>query len=171
MLRPAATEYAPFYATYVDLVTEDDTVAALAVQLDEVTALLQPVPEATGNVAHPPYTWTVKDVVSHLIDGERVFAYRALRFARNDATPLAGFEENGYAQAARANDTPLADLVDEFAALRRANVLLFRRLPAEAWSRGGVASDNFVTVRALAAIMIGHVRHHANILKKRLAVG
>lgn len=171
MQRPATTEYAPFYATYVNLVTEDDTVAALATQLDEVTALLQPVSEAEGNVAHSPYTWTVKEVVGHMTDGERVFGYRALRFGRNDPTPLPGFEENGFASAAEFNRIPLADLVAEFAAVRRANLYLLRHMPAAAEGRGGVASDNFVTVRALAAMMLGHVRHHTNILKKRLQAG
>ena len=171
MQRPDSTEYAAFYEKYVSLVTEADVVAALAAQLDEMLAFLRSIPEAQAGVTHPPYTWTVKDVVGHLTDGERVFAYRALRFARGDATPLPGFDENAYAPAADYSRLPLADVVGEFEAVRRASVSLFRNLPTAAWTRGGEANDNRVTVRALAYILVGHVRHHTAILRKRLGAG
>lgn len=169
MHRPTPTEYAPFYAGYVALVPETDIQAALAAQLDELRALLDPVPEAVGNVRHPPYTWSVKEVVGHLTDGERIFGYRALRFSRGDATPLAKFDENDYAAAAGFDRFPLADLVEEFALVRRASLYLFRQIPEGAWARVGVASDNPMTVRALAYVMVGHVRHHLAILRQRLA--
>ena len=168
MPRPAPTEFAPYYAKYVDRVPEEDIRPVLAAQLDEVLALLRPVPEATGDVRHPPYTWTVKEVVGHLIDCERVFGYRALRFARGDATPLPGFDENAYAREGGYDRVRLADLVSEFEAVRRSHVWLFRNLPAAAWERAGEANGNRVTVRGLAYIIAGHVRHHGAILRKRL---
>jgi hypothetical protein len=169
MHRPSPTEYAPFYETYVRLVAEDDILAALEAQLGDVLALLRPVPEAAGAVRHPPYTWSVKDVVGHVTDAERVFGYRALRFARGDATPLPGFDENTYAQAADCDRRPLADLVAEFEAVRRSSLGLFRSLPDAAWQRGGEANGQPVTVRALAYIIAGHARHHTAILRRRLS--
>ena len=169
MPRPAATEYAPYYAKYLALVPEDDILAALEAQLGETLAVLRRAPESQGGVRHPPYTWTVKEVVGHLIDCERVMGYRALRFARGDTTPLPGFDEESYAPAGQFDRLPLAALVAEFEAVRRSHLYLFRHLPADAWDRGGKANDNAVTVRALAYIIAGHGRHHTGILQKRLA--
>ena|SRR5438067_8766707 len=169
MRRPDPAEYAPFYASYVALVPEADVLAAMGEQLNEVVDLLRSVPEAEAGVRHPPYAWTVREVVGHWTDAERVFGYRALRFARGDATPLPGFDEGGYARAAESDRRPLPDLVAEFEALRRSHLGLFRNLPGAAWARGGVANDSAVTVRALAYIMVGHVRHHTAILRRRLA--
>ena len=168
MPRPAPSEYAPYYAKYIDLVPEEDILAALEAQLAETLAVLRPAPESQGNVRHPPYTWTVKEVVGHLTDTERVMGYRALRFARGDATPLPGFEENDYAREGQSDRVRLADLVGEFEAVRRSHVWLFRTLPEAAWARGGEANGSPVTVRALAYIMAGHARHHTAILRKRL---
>lgn len=170
MQRPEATEYAAFYGKYIDRVTETDIVAAMAAQLDEVIPFLRAVPQGQEEVLHPPYTWTVKQVVNHLIDCERVFGYRALRFARGDETPLPGFDENAYEREADSNRSSLADLVSEFEALRKSHVLMFRRFPPAAWTRKGTANNNPVTVRAAAYILVGHVRHHTAILRKRLGV-
>jgi hypothetical protein len=131
-------------------------------------ALLRSVPESQGNVRHPPYTWSVKQVVNHLADAERVMAYRALRFARGDTTPLPGFEENDYAQSADSDRRPLSELVSELEAVRRSSLALFRSLPDAAWTRSGVAYNNPVSVRALAYIIVGHCRHHTAILRQRL---
>ena len=169
MPRPSPAEYAPYYGQYVELAPEDDVLAALQAQLDDVLALLRPVPEAQGTVRHPPYTWSVKEVVGHMTDTERVFGYRALRFARGDATPLPGFDENAYARAADSDRRPLAALVAEFEAVRRSHVGLFRNLPDAAWSRRGTANDNAVSVRAVAYIIVGHARHHTAILRRRLS--
>ncbi|MBO0699023.1 MAG: DinB family protein [Zavarzinella sp.] len=168
MARPDPSEYAPYYAKYIDLVPEEDVLGALEAQLAETLAVLRPAPESQGNVRHPPYTWTVKEVVGHLTDTERVMGYRALRFARADATPLPGFDEEKYAPAGEFDRIPLRDLVAEFEAVRRSHLYLFRHLPAAAWDRGGKANDNPVTVRALAYIIAGHGRHHSAILRKRL---
>lgn len=169
MRRPEPTEYSAFPARYIDLVPETDVLAAMSAQFDEMLAFLRAIPEAQGDVCHPPYTWTVKQVVGHLTDGERIFGYRALRFARGDQTPLPGFEENDYANAVDYTRLTLADVVGEFEAVRRSTLWLFRNLPAAAWERTGLASDNRVSVRALAYVVVGHVRHHGGILRKRLA--
>ncbi|MFO0891630.1 MAG: DinB family protein [Isosphaeraceae bacterium] len=169
--RPDGSEYAPFYAGYVKLVPEGDILATLEAQLGEMLVLLSSVSESESLVRHAPYTWSVREVVGHMTDAERVFGYRALRFSRSDATPLASFDENAYTQAGCFDRVPLADLVREFEVTRRSNLLLFRHLSPESWSRGGKASDNFVTVRALAHIIVGHARHHTEILRKRLAPG
>ena len=168
MPRPDATEYAKFFGTYIDLVPEPDIFPVMEAQAAEFVAFLRGVPEAQGDVCHPPYTWTVKEVVGHLTDGERVFGYRALRFGRGDATPLAGFDENPYVKAGEYGRLALSDVVSEYEAARRSNLLLFRNLPAGAWGRTGLASDNPVSVRALAYIIVGHTRHHGAILRKRL---
>jgi len=168
MPRPAAGDFAPYYAKYIDLLPEDNILGVLTKQLDEFLALMRPVSEETGNVIHPPYTWSVKQVVGHLTDCERVFGYRALRFARGDTTPLPGFEENDYARTGGFDRLRLADLVSEFEAVRRSHLWFFRNLPAEAWDRAGMANNSRVTVRALAYILAGHVRHHGTILRKRL---
>ena len=147
-MRPEATEYAGFYQKYVDLVPEADVLPAMAAQLDEMLAFLRAVPEASAQVCHPPYTWTVKEVVGHITDGERVFGYRALRFGRGDTTPLPGFDENAFASAAESNRLPLADVVNEFEAARRSNLYLFRNLPEAARVRSGEANNNRVSVRA-----------------------
>jgi hypothetical protein len=167
--RPAAGEYASFYANYVALATEEDVISALAKQLDDTLALLRGLSEEVAKTRHAPYTWSVKQVVGHVTDAERVFSYRAMRFARNDPTALPSFDENAYVNNANFDNSVLTDLLAEFEHLRRANISFFRQLPAEAWSRTGIASDNPVTVRALAYVIVGHTRHHMNIMKKRLS--
>jgi hypothetical protein len=167
--RPSASEHAPFYAGYVALVPEVDVMGVLESQARDVDGLLRSIPDAHVGVLHPPYTWTIRQVVGHLIDGERIFAYRALRIARGDATPLPGFDENTYARSGEFDRLALPQLADEFAAVRRSTVLLFRHLPATAWSRAGTANGSPITVRASAFIIAGHVRHHLAIIRKRLA--
>lgn len=167
--RPTPAEYASFYEPYVAQVPEDDVLGALREQLDDTLRLLAGISEDESLVRHPPYTWSTREVVGHLIDTERVFGYRALRFARGDATALPGFDEGLYARNSGADRTPLAELAEEFAALRKSHVQLFKHLDEEAWSRGGEANRNPVTVRALAYLIVGHVRHHAAILRKRFS--
>jgi hypothetical protein len=169
MSRPDPTEYAPYYGKYLALVPEEDVLAALEGELAATLALLRSIPEAQAAVRHPPYTWTIKEVVGHLTDTERVFGYRALRIARGDATPRAGFDENAYARAADCDRHPLSELAAEFEAVRRSHVWLFRHLPGDAWTRRGVANDTGVSVRALAYILVGHERHHTAIVRRRLS--
>jgi hypothetical protein len=167
--RPEPTEYAPAYENYVALVPETDIQAALSAQLEEVLALLRGVSETTANTRHPPYTWSVKQVVGHLTDAERVFGHRAFRFGRNDPTPLPGFDENAYVRDAPFDACLLGDLLADFEFVRRANLSLFRQLPPEAWLRSGTANGTKVSVRALAYALVGHARHHLTILRKRLS--
>lgn len=168
-MRPEASEYAGFFERYVALVPEGDVLPVMAAQLDEMLAFLRSVPEASTSVLHAPYTWTFKEVLGHIADGERVFGYRALRFGRGDATPLAGFDETTFAKAADYNRLTFADVLSEFEAARKSNLWLYRNMPQEAWTRQGEANNAVVSVRALAYIIVGHSRHHTAILRKRLA--
>ncbi len=168
MSRPEPTEYAAFYETYISQVPETDILPAITTQGHEFLQFLRSIPESAGSVRHAPYTWSVKEVLGHLIDCERIFAYRLLRFARNDQTPLAGFDENSYVPAGHFDEVPLTDLVSEWEAVRAATQALLQNLPAEAWARSGDANGNLVSVRALVFILVGHVRHHGAILRKRL---
>ncbi len=165
----ATLVYAPYYEKYISLVPETELVNALSEQCDEFTSFLRRVPESDAHVGHAPYTWTVCQVVGHLVDTERIFGYRALRIARGDQTPLPGFEQDPYVENGHFDDRDLESLADEFLAIRASHVVMFRFFRDEAWRRVGRASDAEVNVAALAAMMIGHVRHHGAILKKRLA--
>ena len=166
-VRPGAGEYAESYAGYVAKVPETDVVAALGQQIAAVRAVFDAVPESRADFRYAPDKWSIRELAGHLNDGERVFAYRALRFSRGDGAELAGFDENEYVASAPFSRVPLVDLVAEFEHQRRANVLLFRALAPEAWSRFGVASDNKMTVRAVAYVLVGHVRHHLGTLQAR----
>jgi hypothetical protein len=166
--RPGADEYAPSFASYVARIAEDeDVLAALARQLDELLAWLNRIPETRSAYRYAPGKWSIKQVVGHLSDTERVFAYRALRIGRGDTTALPGFDDQAYVPEQRADDRTLADLVEEWDAVRRATLALYRNLPSAAWSRRGIASDQPISVRALAYVMAGHVRHHLETLEAR----
>ena len=167
MQRPEKNEYAEYYDTYVSLVDETDIVAALQNQLAEMQNLFAGISEVKGAFAYGEKKWTIKELTGHLNDGEKIFAYRALRISRADKTPLEGFEQDGYIENSNFNSCLLIDLAEEFFLLRRANILFFKNLSDEAWLRRGTASGAEVSVRALAYIMVGHVRHHANILRER----
>lgn len=165
--RPAATEHAPYYGRYTALVPDGPITATLRAQAAETARLLASAPAAKEEHRYADGKWSVKEVVGHMIDAERVFAYRALRFARADATPLAGFDENIYVPAGAFGARTLKSLAEEFRVVRESTIQLLEGLPDEAMSRGGVASENPVTVRALAWIIAGHERHHVGILRER----
>lgn len=166
--RPKQGEYAEYYAKYVNMVSEGDIVEILRLQGKELADFLRAVNEPQGNIVHPPYAWTIKQVVNHIIDGERIFAYRLLRIARGDKTPLPGFDENEYAKTAKVENVKLSDLAHEFDTVRAATLSLLRNLPSHAWTNTGTANDKSVSVRALAWIMAGHLQHHLAIMRKRL---
>jgi uncharacterized damage-inducible protein DinB len=166
--RPEESEYAHYSQKYISLVPPGDILALLEAQLDESISLLRDLPDSEVEKHHAPYTWSIKDVVGHLIDSERIFGVRALRFARQDAKELPGFDENDYAVQARSDARRLADLLQEFAHVRQSHLDFFRSLHDGAWLRRGVANGNSVTVRALAYIIAGHERHHLGIMRKRL---
>lgn len=163
---PEPSEYAPYYGKYISLV-QGDVIAALEDQPRETLALLSTLSEQQADYRYAPDKWSIKEILGHIIDAERVFSYRALRFARHDGTPLASFEQDGYVRAGDFGDRQLTDLIDEFVCVRRATVWLFRTLSADAWMRRGVASDNPVSVRAIAYIIAGHELHHRRILREK----
>jgi hypothetical protein len=165
--RPAPGDYAPYAEQYVVLVAGDDILETLRTQLKRTTTLFSGRSERDGNFRYAPDKWTVKEVVGHVADTERIFAYRALRIARGDQTPLSGFEQEDYVRAARFGGRRLADLVEEYSDVRQASLALFDSLDEEAWLRRGVASDNPVTVLALSYLIAGHELHHRKILEER----
>lgn len=165
--RPGPTEHAPYYARYIDLVPEGSIVNSLEVQIGETTALLASLSEVRARHRYAAGKWSVKEVVGHIADSERVFAYRALRFARGDATELPGFEGDDYVAHAGFDERPLADVLRELEIVRAATLSLFRSLGEEAWGKGGVANEALVTVRALAWIIAGHELHHRALLVER----
>lgn len=165
--RPSSSEFAPYYGTYVGAMPEGDVVAALAEQGGETFALLSGLSEADGSFRYAPDKWTIRDLVQHLSDSERVFAYRALRFARGDETPLPGFDQDPYAAAARADRRPLRDLAEELRDIRRTTLALVRSFDEEMLGRSGVASGNPMSVRALVWVIAGHERHHLKVLRER----
>lgn len=170
MKRPEKTEYAEFYAGYVSLVEETDVVSALQTQLTEIEILFAEMAAEKADFRYAPGKWSVRELLGHMIDGERIFSYRALRISRNDQTPLPGFEENSYVENSNFNERSIADLLEEFLYLRQANIIFFKNLDENAWSRIGTASNAQISVRALAFIMVGHVRHHVNILRERYSI-
>ncbi|MEP7384014.1 MAG: DinB family protein [Gemmatimonadota bacterium] len=165
--RPEASEYAPFYATYVGHVPGGDIVETLATQHDATMALLRSLPEETGGLRYAPGKWSVREVIGHIADAERIFGYRALRFARGDETPLSSFDENAFVANGSFDEHSLASLLDELEAVRRATVLFFASLNATEWMRRGTASNHTMTVRALAWVTAGHELHHLGLLKSR----
>lgn len=166
-MKPTAGEYAPDYEKYVSLVTEDNVIEAMTSSLNDTLTLLRAVEEEKGNFTYAEGKWTIKELVGHICDGERIFAYRALRFARGDKAELQGFDQDPYIENGNFNAATLKELLDEYELVRRSNIALFSRFTDEAWQRTGVASENEVSVRALASIMVGHERHHVEILRSR----
>lgn len=157
-----------FYSRYTVLVPEDNLPATLEQQATDFVELLQRIPAAEVAVLHPPYTWTLLQVIGHIIDGERIFAYRALRIARGDQTVLPGFDENAYAETGEFQHRTLVDLIEEFQAVRQATTLMFRHLPKHCWDLQGSVNGTTLSVRELAQSIIGHIRHHSRIIRDRL---
>ena len=170
MNRPETHEFDPYYNAYISLIEGDDVLPIVETQSAELRALFSRMPEEKGTFAYADGKWTIKEVLSHLIDGERIFAYRILRISRGDETPIEGFEQDGYIENSNANNRSFSELLDEFDLQRRSNMLLVNNLSAEAAKRRGTASEKSISVRALVYIMAGHVRHHVRILKERYLV-
>ena len=167
MKRPEPTEYAEFYAGYVSEVPGSDVLGVLESQRVQMLQLFAARSERDGSFRYAPGKWTVKEVLGHISDTERIFTYRALRIARCDQTPLASFEQDDFVNNGGFAARALADLAEEFNAVRGASVALFRSFNDAAWSRRGVASQKEVTARALAFITAGHQMHHRIILEER----
>jgi uncharacterized damage-inducible protein DinB len=169
--RPESVEHAPYYSRYTALVPDGSIVATLRAQGEETASFLARVPADREDHRYAAGKWSVKEVVGHLTDAERIFSYRALRIARGDQTPLAGFDENRYVPEGRFGARTLKSVAEEFRAVREATLRLLDGLDDVAFARQGVANDTPVTVRALAWIMAGHERHHVALLKERYELG
>lgn len=165
--RPGADEYAPYYSKYVARVPDGNVLATLEEQLESTLAVLRNISEEKANSRYAEGKWSIKELVGHMADTERIFGYRLLRFARNDQTPLPGFEQDDYVANARFDKCRLSDLVEELEHVRKSNLALLRNLDAEAWQRRGDANGQQVSVRALAHIIAGHEAHHMEILRTR----
>jgi hypothetical protein len=168
--RPDPTEHAAYFSRYIDLVPETDILAALESQMDSTAAMLKSVDEERSSYRYADGKWTIKQVIGHVSDAERIFAYRALAIARGEKNPLPGFDEDTYVRQGEFDAWRYADLVDALMIVRRSNVLMFRNLSPDAWDRRGVANESPATVRALAYSMLGHERHHLNVLRDKYGV-
>lgn len=166
-IRPAKSEYLPYYERYISLVPDGDVVAILSSQIEETLALLHSLPSSVSTYRYAPGKWSVNELVGHVIDSERIFAARALRFARNDPKPLPGFEQDDYIKNATFDSYPLAELASELEAVRQSTLFLYKHMDEQAWTRRGIANDAEVSVRALAYIIAGHELHHRDILSSR----
>lgn len=170
--RPTPDEYDPFYASYIGQVPERmDPVEMMEAQLTEVSDLLGSLTVAQGGHRYAEGKWSVREVVGHLADAERVFQYRMFRITRGDTTPLAGFDEQTYVAAAGADRRPMADLLDEWTATRRATLAFVRSVPDQTWRRRGTANNLPISARALLYITPGHVAHHLEVLRTRYGLG
>ena len=165
--RPEPGEYNPYFERYISLVPEGDILHTLEAQRRQMLLLLSGRDDAEGNFRYAPGKWSAGEVLGHVCDTERIFAYRALRIARGDQTPLEGFEQDDYVRNGPFARRPLADLIEDYIAVRRATVSLFRNLDEATWTRRGVANNNEVTVRALAHIIAGHELHHRRIIEEK----
>jgi len=165
--RPEPGEYAPYYDRYISLIPGTDILGTLDAQRRQTMLLLSGRDERDGEFRYAPDKWSAKEVLGHVCDTERVFAYRALRIARGDQTPLAGFEQDDYVRNGPFARAPLEEIIEDYIAVRRATLTLLRNLEEAAWTRRGVASKNEVSVRALAYMIAGHELHHRRILEEK----
>lgn len=165
--RPEPGEYAAYYERYVALVPGSDILATLDAQRRQTLLLLSGRDEVDGDFRYAPDKWNAKQVLGHVCDTERIFAYRALRIARGDQTPMEGFEQDDYVRNGPFAVIALAEIVEDYIAVRRATLTLLRNLEEPAWTRRGVANKNDVTVRGLAYIIAGHELHHRRILEEK----
>ena len=167
MPKPAEGEFPPFTQAYINLVKGDSVVEVIANHTEELNSFYNALPEDKADYKYEAGKWTIKEVLQHVIDAERIFAYRALRIARKDTTPLPGFDENNYTANANANARTLASLKDEFSIIRRSTVLLLQSFNEDQLKQKGTASNHAVTVNAIAFILYGHLLHHKKIIEER----
>jgi hypothetical protein len=164
--RPDASEHSPYYAKYINLVPNGTILTILEAQAKDTALFLRSITEEQSLKRYAPDKWSIKEVIGHLSDSERIFAYRALRFARGDETALPGFESDDYIEPGRFDKRNWQGLIKEFEAVRRATLELYEPLDEEAWQRQGVANNDAVSVRALAYIIAGHELHHVKLIKE-----
>lgn len=166
-MRPADNEYSPGHASYVALVPEDDVLSTIEQQSSETQRFLASLDESKAAYRYEAGKWSVKQVLGHMIDAERILSYRLLAVARGDQQPLPGFDENSYVENAGFDAWRLGDLSEHYALVRRSTIVLLRNLPADAWSRHGTANMVPVSVLGLAYVIVGHERHHLKVLHER----
>jgi hypothetical protein len=164
---PERDEAAPYYFRYIDLIDDDNILQVLSTQMEEALSLFSGISEEKSLQRYQPEKWSLRQLLGHINDAERVFTFRALSFARGDAGPLPGFDQDPWVSAAQAEAHTWASHVEDFQAVRLSTITMLRNFPAEAWQKRGVASDNSITVRALAFIMAGHVAHHLAVMKEK----
>lgn len=169
--RPEPGEYAPFYDRYISLVAGTDILGTLDAQRRQMMLLLSGREEAEGDFRYAPDRWSAKEVLGHVCDSERIFAYRALRISRGDQTPIEGFEQDDYVRNGPFASAPLPEIIEDYIAVRRATLTLLRNLEAPAWTRRGTANNNEVSVRAIAYTIAGHELHHRRILEEKYFAG
>lgn len=165
--RPEPAEYVSYFDRYIRLVSSGDILTQLERQMETTRVFLGTISEEASRFRYAPDKWSIREVVGHVIDTERIMAYRALRFSRADQTPVEGFEQDDYIKNASFDDCPLADLARELESVRKSNLYFFRGLSDAAWMRKGTANKNEVSVRALAYIIAGHELHHLEVLRTR----
>ncbi len=160
LTQPTTDEYAPFYSDYIERAQKTNVLSRLTEQINEINSALGALTDQQALIKDAPKEWSIKEIVGHINDAERVFSYRLLRISRNDQTPLSGFEQNDYVTAAQFDTHPIKDLVAEFEHLRRANILAIYNMSDEAVLRQGTASGATISARALIYILVGHVENH-----------
>lgn len=169
--KPQTNEYAAPFAKYIDLVPEGDLVSILVEQSEQLVQLLSGVSEEQSHYRYDEGKWSIREVLGHVIDNERVWTYRLLRIARGDQMSFPSYNENQFMANSRFDAIPLSELLDEFVSLRKSAVYLLKGLPAEAWDRAGTLYDHPLTTRAAAAVVAGHEKHHCNIIRERYLPG
>ncbi len=167
MARPNKNDYTPYYETYISKVEGQNGIFTLESQMNSALKLMHDIPVGKGNYAYAPGKWSIKELLGHIIDGERVFAYRALCFARGETKPLPGFEQDDYVKAGNFNSRNLSDLIKEFEVVRTASITLFKSFDEAAFNRRGLANGKELSVLAILFIICGHASHHFDILKER----
>ena len=169
--RPEPTEHSPYHERYISLVPGSEILGTLESQRRQTLILLSGRDDQEGNFRYAPDKWSAKEVLGHVCDTERIFAYRALRIARGDRTPLPGFEQDDYVRNGPFAHRPIAEIIEDYIAVRRATLTLFRNLDEQAWMRRGIVNNNEISVRALAFITAGHELHHRRILEEKYFAG
>jgi hypothetical protein len=168
--KPEENEHATYFRKYIDLVPDGDVLGTLAAQIGVTLTELRQISDAASLTRYAPGKWSVREMVGHMIDTERIFGYRALCIARNDKTNFPSFEQDDYIAAANFDERPWQDLIDEFYAVRRSNLAMLRGFAEEAWQRTGTSNNNSLSVRAAAYVIAGHERHHMGVLRERYSL-
>lgn len=170
-MRPANTDYGDYYKNYISLVEEDDLVLALSASVLRSEEFWNSIPEEKGNYRYAEGKWSIKELLQHIIDTERIFSYRALAFARGEKTALPGYDENHYADNCLADSRPLHDMVEELALVRKSTIMLFKSFDESVLDNIGKASGSNLSVRAAGFIIVGHEIHHMNVVRERYLFG